>query len=290
MMMNSLSKIIKYLGQFFNAVDSTSHQLAEDEYKPIPMSFFSIGEQKYEPSNSLIRQKRQDVSTIEKTETFDKPGALDINYARLNHLESLQIPVKGKTVIDVGCGVGHLAQYFVKRGCDVFCVDGRAEIISELQKRYPGLRSAIVDVEKTPLSNYGAFDIVFCYGLLYHLEDPLLSLQYLASACKETLLLETCITDHPHPLLHLVEETATYSQSLTGIGCRPTPSYIVMALLRADFRYVYVPKAPPQYVDFEFTWQGDLAHVRDGHNLRQIFIASRSEIPNSNLIQVGKCI
>ena len=193
-------------------------------------------------------------------------------------------------MLDVGCGVGHLAQFFVRKGCEVFCIDGREENIADLQRRYPELKSAVVDVQRSELYDYGMFDIVFCYGLLYHLVNPLAALQNMATVCRELLLLETCITDYPRPILQLVEETATYSQFLTGIGCRPTPSYVVMALLHVGFDYVYIPATVPLHPDFQFSWKSDLAHVRDGHNIRQVFIASRSNLNNTKLVLVGKCV
>src|SRR5262245_54746689 len=65
-------------------------------------------------------------------ECFDTPAALAINRARLEHLASLGLPLAGKRVLDAGCGVGHLAQFFRERGCEVVCVDGREENIASL--------------------------------------------------------------------------------------------------------------------------------------------------------------
>src|SRR5262245_34400647 len=79
-------------------------------------------------------------------ECFDTPLALGINRGRLEHLASLDLPVAGKTVLDVGCGVGHLAQFFVQRQCKVTCVDGRSENVASLKQRYPGLDAHVADV------------------------------------------------------------------------------------------------------------------------------------------------
>ena len=40
-----------------------------------------------------------------------------------------------------------------------------------LQRRYPETKSVAADVEDS-LAALGRFEIVFCYGLLYHLESP----------------------------------------------------------------------------------------------------------------------
>ncbi|PYT28487.1 MAG: hypothetical protein DMG57_14440 [Acidobacteria bacterium] len=70
-------------------------------------------------------------------ETFDTPAALEINRARMSHLKSLRLPLENKFVLDVGCVVGHLAQFFDDRNCRVVCVDGRPENVRALASRYP---------------------------------------------------------------------------------------------------------------------------------------------------------
>jgi SAM-dependent methyltransferase len=216
-------------------------------------------------------------------ECFDTPQALEINRARLAHLESLELPLAGKRVLDVGCGVGHLAQYFVQRDCDVVCVDGREENIVSLRARYPGLEGHVADVQTDSLARFGKFDIVFCYGLLYHLANPLAGLRNLASVCQELLLLETLVCDHSQPVLYLVDEPKTYNQALDFLACRLSPSYVTMAVNRVGFPFVYAPEQPPEYPDFRFEWRDSLDYARDGHPIRCIFIGSRVELSNPRL-------
>ena len=221
-----------------------------------------------------------------RPETFDQPGAIEINRARLAHLASLELPLEGKTVLDVGCGVGHLAQFFVIKGCRVVCVDGRPENIARLRQLYPDLEAHVANVETEPLLRFGTFDIVFAYGLLYHLENPLAALRNMASVYQELLLLETVICDYDLPILKIEDESGAFSQALKGLGCRPSPSYAVSALNRVGFPFVYAPKEPPEHRDFQFEWRNNLDSWRDGHPLRCIFIASRSELWNPNVVDL----
>ena len=216
---------------------------------------------------------------------FDSPDAVKINEARMNHLDSLRLPLAGKTVLDVGCGVGHLAQYFVERKCRVTCVDGRGENIATLRSRYPGLQAHVANVESDSLAKLGEFEIVFCYGLLYHLENPVAGLRNMAQVCKDLFLLETVVTDHPEPVLRLLDEPPeTLNQALGPLGCRPSPAYVTLALLRSGFAYVYAPKSPPQHPDFCFDWRRDLQFSRDNHLLRCIFVASREALACPELV------
>ncbi len=217
-------------------------------------------------------------------ETFDQPEAQEINRARLAHLASLGLPLQGKRVLDVGCGVGHLGASLVRQGCRVVCVDGREQNIASLRSRYPDLEAYIADVQREPLSRFGAFDIVFSYGLFYHLENPFAALRSMESVCRELLLLETIVCDQRLPVLLMADETRTFSQALAGVGCRPSPSYVVLALNRAGFPHLYAPRVPPDHPDFRFQWKNNLEWRRDEHLLRCIFVASRAELRSTSLV------
>lgn len=215
---------------------------------------------------------------------FDAPNALAINKARMDHLASLGLPLRGKTVLDVGAGVGYLARVLVELGCRVHCVEGREDNVAVLRARHPDIAASVGDAEHFDFAALGRFDVVFCYGLLYHLENPLAALRNMAAACGELLLLETTVCDSDQPLLQLVDEPPSSNQALARIGNRPSPSYVAFALNRVGFAYVYAPKTPPQHGDFHFDWRNDLAHWRDERLLRCIFVASRAPLASEQLV------
>jgi Protein of unknown function (DUF1698) len=173
-------------------------------------------------------------------------------------------------------------------GCHVVCVDGREENIASLRMRYPMLEAHVANVEKELLARFGRFAAVFSYGLLYHLENPLEALRNLESVCDELLLLETIICDHELPLVRVEDESFAINQALGGLGCRPTPHYVVLALNRVGFPHVYAPVAPPEHEDFKFEWHNNLDSSRDGHPLRCVFVASRAKLKNGRLVPVLK--
>ena len=211
-------------------------------------------------------------------ETFDTELARSINVARLEHLASLGLDLDGLRVIDIGCGPGYLARYFAERDCDVSCVDARQENIDRLREHLPSIPAYVMDAEDPALPSLGCFDVVFCYGLLYHVENPARVLRNLVALSNSLIILETIICDSPLPVVRLADEPLSANQALHGIASRPSPSYVAMVLDRAGFRYVYTPKRPPQHEDFLFDWRGDLAAERDGANLRCVFVASNRPV------------
>jgi len=216
---------------------------------------------------------------------FDQGFYSDITEARLKHLDSLGFNVDGRSVIDVGCGIGRLSEYFAARGCNLLCVDGREENILELKRLYPDRRAVILDLDSQPLTGLGRFDVVFCYGLLYHLADPFHLIKQAYAICDGMFLLETCITDADDPLLSLVAESVEdASQALHAIGCRPSPAYVRLCLRLAGFAHVYTPRSLPLHAQFQYERRNDHTYLRNGTLMRGVFIASNQPIDNANLV------
>ena len=106
-------------------------------------------------------------------DVFLTPSALAINLARQRHLASLGLNISGKRVLEVGAGIGLHTPFYLERGCNVVVTDGRNENVQEAHRRLPGVETDELDLETgESLLRLGRFDIVYCYGLLYHLGNP----------------------------------------------------------------------------------------------------------------------
>ena len=204
---------------------------------------------------------------------FETADALHINRARMDHLASLGLPIDGRSVIEVGAGIGLLSAFFETRGCRLLSTDGRDDNVAEMGRRFPqrSVRQLDLDVT-TDLSSFGRFDIAFCYGTLYHLARPADALRALASV-SDLLLLETCLTPGSHVDVHLVRESDSSNQALAGVGCRPTRPW-VMEQMRALWGHAYTTVTQPDHHDFETDWQLPYKHG----NHRAVFVASRAAL------------
>jgi len=233
------------------------------------------------------RDVRRDASSLRvERDVFDDTAALAINKARLHFLTTLDLPLTGKRVLDAGCGVGHHTPFYSSKGCDVVGIDGRPENIAVMKELYPDVRGVVGDLQNTDLEQLGPFDVVHCFGLLYHLDSPIAGLRRLVSVCREYLILETMVCDSKEPLMVLADEPTSANQALGGLGCRPSPSFVAMALDRLGFRHVYGTAHPPAHPDFLFEWRNGIGTTRDGHNLRCMFVASRTPIQRESLVEL----
>jgi SAM-dependent methyltransferase len=217
---------------------------------------------------------------------FDTDAALGINRARLEWLRGVDLVKPGCRVLDVGAGVGHFLSYYLDRGCTVVALDGRPENIAELKVRFPAVEAHVADAQRLETRSLGQFDIIHCFGLLYHLESPISALRSFRETCTGILILETMVCDASRPVSVLADETKAASQALDGLGCRPSPAFVALALNRVGFRYVYGAAPPPRHEDFQFEWQDNLETFRNGRPLRCVFVASDDPLDHPRLFPV----
>lgn len=194
-------------------------------------------------------------------------------------LASLGLDLAGRTVLEVGAGIGDHTSFFLDRQCTVTSTDARFRNVELLQKRYPEIAARVVDLDEPPLF-IDLAEIVYCYGLLYHLSYPERAIEFMGRASTGLLLIQTCVSRGSEEALNPVEEDARDpSQSISGRGCRPTRAW-VLARLRDHFPYAYVTATQPWHPEFPLDWTRD-----SGESFtRAVFVASRTAIESGTLV------
>lgn len=234
-------------------------------------------------------QNQQSKPNRQAGQAFDVPNYDAMNKARTAHLNWMQLPVANKSVLEIGCGIGRMSEYFEAQNCKLHCVDGRAENIEKLKELYPGRTAEVMDLETDQILNCGKHDIVFCYGLLYHLVDVLGLIKKAATVCSDMMIVETCVSPVESNVCYIVrEDVDDVTQALHGLGSRPSPSYIVTCLHTAGFKYVYAPKEVPDHEQFRYTMVKDLGQWKERRLTRNIFIATYAPIESQTLVLMSK--
>ncbi|MEK6801191.1 MAG: class I SAM-dependent methyltransferase [Nitrospirota bacterium] len=203
------------------------------------------------------------------------------NARRLEHLSSLRIPVAGRSILEVGAGIGDHSHYYIDRACRITITEARAENLRYLKKRYLNCHVQHLDMESPSHIEGAPFDVVHCYGLLYHLSKPKEALMFLSQNTKGMLLLETCVSFGENEAINLIKESqSSPTQAHSGTGCRPTRAWLFREL-RGLYKYVYLPKTQPCHEEFPIDWTAPEKHKASLQ--RAIFVASNEPLENENL-------
>ena len=104
--------------------------------------------------------------------SFYYPGALEINKARINHLAKLKLNFKDKKILETGCGgIGDITKFLYDEKAIITLNDYRKENIDALLSNTNlTLKYNTWDLNEIINNNYNKkFDIIVCYGTLYHL-------------------------------------------------------------------------------------------------------------------------
>lgn len=99
-----------------------------------------------------------------------------INGPRVRYIEQCAAGLKGKRVLDVGCGGGLLTEALAAKGADATGIDLADEVIEVA--RLHGLESKIkaayvkASAEDLAAKSPASFDLVCCLEMLEHVPDP----------------------------------------------------------------------------------------------------------------------
>lgn len=117
--------------------------------------------------------------TAQAEQWWDPTGPLAtlhaINPLRLNWIDE-RAGLRGKRVLDVGCGAGLLTEAMALRGAQVTGIDAGSEQI-EIARTHAGETGVDVDYHAATAEAFaeqhaGEFDVVVCMEMLEHVPDP----------------------------------------------------------------------------------------------------------------------
>ncbi len=99
-----------------------------------------------------------------------------INPLRLDWIDG-KVPLAGKTVVDIGCGGGILAESMARRGAQVLGIDLstkplRVAQLHALEGEVAGLQYREQSAEALAAERPAQFDVVTCLEMLEHVPEP----------------------------------------------------------------------------------------------------------------------
>jgi tRNA (mo5U34)-methyltransferase len=210
------------------------------------------------------------------TRSYDE-GALDaIHSTRLSMLDralddAFPQGVAGRSAVDLACHQGYFSVELARRGCaPVVAIDARPEHVADCNLVAAALgladtvRARQCDVHAVAPADFGTHPLVLCFGLIYHLENPVGALRVARSltAPGGICLVETQVVPNlsgpvdwgayrfVKPLqgvFGLIDETyETHGpeMSTTGICLAPSVEGLLWVMRKVGFREVALVPPP----------------------------------------------
>jgi hypothetical protein len=147
------------------------------------------------------------------------------------------------------------------------------------RQRAPGARFEPFDFDAASLSAVPApADAVVCFGLLYHLENPLRALRMCRAMTKGALFLETMTLPEEGPAARLMPENPNETQGMRALALLLSPDTIVHALNAAGFSRVY-------RVDGASIGHDDFVDTAQRRKRRDMFLACDAAIDAPDLAE-----
>lgn len=131
---------------------------------------------------------------------------------------------KGKRILELGCGHGHVGKFFSMLGGLVTFADGRFGLYDAVAQNNPGANFIVID-QDLPWTLSDKFDVIIHWGVLYHLDNwqqdlacTVACLEKGGILCVET---ETMDSDQDEEV-KVKENKELDDQALNSTGTKPS--------------------------------------------------------------------
>ncbi|HPE59815.1 MAG: bifunctional 2-polyprenyl-6-hydroxyphenol methylase/3-demethylubiquinol 3-O-methyltransferase UbiG [Thiothrix sp.] len=172
-----------------------------------------------------------------------------INPLRLNYIDSRAGGLRGKRVVDIGCGGGILAESMARRGAEVSGIDmGETPLnVASLHALESGLAIDYrqISAEQLAQEQPEGFDVVTCMEMLEHVPDPASVIRSCAALAR--------------PGGHLFFSTINRN-----------PKAFLFAIVGAEYVLNLLPRGTHEYGKFIRPSELELAARKAGLNINHI--------------------
>ncbi len=181
-----------------------------------------------------------------------------------------------RTALDVGCGGGHFSGILHELGMRVTGIDLRAENIELCRTRYPDCSFQRVNLDELfePLEN---FDLVVMFGVLYHLQSPLQTIQRLAESVARVAIISSRVAAGTDMAMYLFREKDGMAHNAARVVAVPTFPALVALFNQAGFDHIYLPNYQPDHPQWSESF---------GHGRRVSFVVAKEPITVATWIRI----
>lgn len=132
----------------------------------------------------------------------------------------------GHSVVDVGCLEGGYSAEFARWGMNATGIEVREvnyNCCEQVRSRLGLPNLAFIQDDARNIGKYGPFDITFCAGLLYHLDQPLEFLRSAAAVTRRAIIVNTHFATRLPNLRYGLSWQQSWNEGLLGRWYREFP-------------------------------------------------------------------
>jgi glycosyltransferase involved in cell wall biosynthesis/SAM-dependent methyltransferase len=183
---------------------------------------------------------------------------------------------RGKTVLDLGCGLGQIGNALARLGATVTAVDARDKNLKSVQTNFPHIRTIKLDLDKEFPFGLFEFDIVLSLGALCHIKHYEQHLQNLCNVA-EHIILETEVLDtrDQDGRIVLYEEKAIDDLSFGGESSIVSSTNIQHKLSHFGATFKLINETKLNYGGYRYDWMEQGAGRKHGN--RRMWFAHRNK-------------
>ncbi len=200
----------------------------------------------------------ESIKKCDKNLLFDEEYYLKINEARWEFADRVIDELREKLGLnscnDFGCGPGWFTGKLKEKDIKVIGIEGRSELVDIARERVPDTEFFVADVEsKSEMIHLKKSDLSFCFGLLYHLENPFRAIRNIGSLTDKVLFVETQLVREGAPVTWFVDEGKNETQGLSHIAMIPDRLALIKMLYASGFDQVLEYSGSIEHEDFRDT-------------------------------------
>jgi len=125
-----------------------------------------------DPRAELVRAGYAPVARAYREQLGDELAGKPLDRA---FLDAFAERVRGESIVDLGCGPGHVAHYLASRGASVLGIDLSPAMIDEARASYPTIEFRVGDLFALPLDAAAVAGIVAFYAIVHLRTDELVA-------------------------------------------------------------------------------------------------------------------
>src|SRR3989344_2312006 len=182
----------------------------------------------------MNKESKKDTSWRKVDDWYDKTVKEEDSYQKMvisPNLSRWLQDLRGKKIIDVGCGQGFFSRLLAEKGATVTGVDSAGALLEIAKKESKNIKYVKADAHNLSFAKTGEFDMALCVLSLQNMENLKTALGEISRVLKSNGRLIAVLN---HPAFRIPQNSSWGSDEENKIQYRRIDSYLSSAKIKID--------------------------------------------------------